>query len=468
MKGRRLLRRLGVVLVCLGTLGAVIVLTLDACGGGTATTSTGVSGGATTSTAGVATSTGPGSSSGSTVANPATTGSVPVASTTAPPASGTTSSYPPAAQSDYTILAANDLGMHCIQPEYSAMMILPPANFLHVQVFRKGGEGAQLVTGGITVEYAVNNLGDPSTHSNFWQYAKDYGFSVDPGKGITGNGLTGSCTLSQDGKYWEATAIPVVPYDAQGNFNAYPTCTVTVKDQSGKVLAVQPTVVVPVSDEMHCDNCHEKTNTFASILGAHDRLSNTTLAADLAQGKRHACNECHADNVLGAKGQAGVKSLSEAMHGFHAAKMATMNTLQESCYNCHPGQKTQCLRGAMAAAGLTCDDAKCHGSIDNVASTIASGRQPWLNEPDCGNCHKNAANANTLYRLSYLMNGPEDMNGFILCESCHNGTHSEWKSMLALDNSIPIYLQGKAGPIGTCTVCHQGSGQVHGGGGGGG
>jgi hypothetical protein len=238
-----------------------------------------------------------------------------------------------------------------------------------------------------------------------------------------------------------------------------------VKDPSGNVLAVQPTVVLPVSDEMHCENCHDKTNTFASILGTHDKLSNTSLAADLAQGKPHACSECHADNVLGAPGRPGVKSLSEAMHGFHAPKMASMNTLTESCYNCHPGQKTQCLRGAMAAAGLTCSDAKCHGPIDNVASTIATGRQPWLNEPDCGNCHKTASSASTLYRHSYLENGPEDMNGFILCESCHNGTHSEWKSTLDLDNSIPIYLQGQAGPIGACSVCHAGSGQLHGGGG---
>ena len=390
-------------------------------------------------------------------------GSVSTTQNTGP--SPTSAQAPAASQSEYTILAANDLGMHCIQPDYSAMMVLPPANFLHVQVFRKGGEGAQLVTQGITVEYAVKNIGDPSAHSNFWQYAKDYGFDVAPGTGITGNTLTGTCTLSKDGKYWEATAIPVVPYDAQGQFNAYPTCEITVKDSSGTVLAVQPTVVLPVSDEMQCDNCHEKTNTFASILGVHDRLSGTTLATDLTQGKRHACNECHADPVLGAPGQTGVKSLSEAMHGFHAAKMPSMDKLEVSCYNCHPGEVTKCLRGAMAAKGLTCSDPKCHGDIQNVASTISSGRQPWLNEPDCGNCHKNASNPNTLYRLSYLVNGPEEMNDQILCESCHNGTHSEWKSTLDVDNSVPLYLQGEAGPISQCAVCHSGSGKMHGGGG---
>jgi hypothetical protein len=446
--------RVGSVAMPAAALVIVLALLLSACGGSPATT-TSTSPGGTTTTAPSA----PVVTSSSTTAGGATSSST---GTT-----GTPASYPPASQSQYTVLAVNDLGMHCIQADYSAMLILPPANFLNVQVFKKGGEGAQLVTSGITVEYAVNNMGDPTAHSNFWQYAKNYGFNVAAGKGITGNGLTGTCTLSKDGNYWEATAIPVVPYDAQGQFDAYPTATVTVKDTSGAVLAVQPTVVLPVSDEMHCDNCHEKTNTFAAILGTHDKLSKTSLAADLSQGKPHACSECHADNALGAKGQAGVKSLSEAMHGFHAPKMATMNTMQESCYNCHPGQKTQCLRGAMAAKGLICDNPKCHGPIDNVASTITAGRQPWLSEPDCGNCHKNAGNPNTLYRHSFLMNGPENMNGFILCESCHNGTHSEWKSTLALDNSIPIYLQGQAGPIGTCGVCHSGNGQIHGGTGGG-
>jgi hypothetical protein len=368
----------------------------------------------------------------------------------------------PASASDYTILAVNDLGMHCIQPDYSAMMVLPPANFLHVQVFKKGGGSADLVTKGITVEYTVKNLGDPSAHIDFWQYAKDYGFDVAPGVGITGIKLTGTMTLSKDGRYWEATAIPVVPYDAQGNFNAYPTCQITVKDSAGNLLAVVPDVVLPVSDEMHCDNCHEKTDTFASILTVHDESSNTTLAADLAKGVRHACNECHADPVLGAAGQSGVKSLSEAMHGFHASKMPSMNKLEVSCYNCHPGEKTQCLRGVMAAAGLTCEDSKCHGTIQNVADTIAQGRKPWLNEPDCGNCHDNAANTGTLYRLSYLSNGPGPMNGKILCEACHNGTHSEWESTLAVDNSLPKYLQGHAGPISDCEVCHEGSGQMHG------
>jgi len=371
----------------------------------------------------------------------------------------------------YVILAANDLGMHCIQKGYSAMMILPPANFLHVQVFRRDGDEAHLITSGVRVTYAVKDMRNVTKHTDFWKYAADYGFKgLKPGKGITGNGLSGTMKLTADRKYWEATAIPVVPYRSDGSFNAYPIATVTVKSRAtGKVLSRLPNVVLPVSDEMHCDNCHGKKNTFRGILATHDRLSGTTLAADLQAGTRHACSECHADPVLEAPGKPGVTSLSLAMHGFHGDKMGT-SPYRNTCYNCHPGVRTKCLRGAMAAAGKTC--ISCHGTEAQVAASIVAGRTPWIDEPDCGDagCHPGYSSnpdpgsytGHKLYRQSYLQNGPEEMNGFILCEVCHNGTHAEWKSLRAIDNKLPIQLQGRAAPIGTrCAACHQGGGKMH-------
>ena len=367
----------------------------------------------------------------------------------------------------FSVFAVNDLGMHCIQGDYSSFLILPPANFLKVQVFRKGGEGAQLVTSGIKVEYEV--LGN--THSadklNFWRYAADYGFDVKPDMGITGMGLKGTFSLSKDGKYWTADAIPVTPFLDNGDYQPYQAARITVKDQSGTVVARQPQVVLPVSIEMHCDNCHG-ADVPKSALQAHDAANGTHLWSDLQAGKRHACAECHQDNALGMPGKKGVLSLSEAMHGFHADKMSKSTVkMAEPCYNCHPGQMTKCLRGSMAAAGKSCSDPKCHGGMARVAGSIKNGRQPWLQEPDCANCHKNGANQGQLYRNSYLVSGPEEMNGKIQCEMCHNGTHSEWTSTLALDNSIPLALQSHTGVIADCKVCHQGSGKIHSGSGGG-
>jgi hypothetical protein len=45
----------------------------------------------------------------------------------------------------------------------------------------------------------------------------------------------------------------------------------------------------------------------------------------------------------------------------------TMQTLKASCYQCHPGQRTQCLRGAMfSGAGAVCQD--CHGQMTQVGT----------------------------------------------------------------------------------------------------
>jgi hypothetical protein len=55
--------------------------------------------------------------------------------------------------------------------------------------------------------------------------------------------------------WYEATAVPITPYDDNGVKNSYPTVKVVAKDATGKVLA-STTTVLPVSDEMKCAACH--------------------------------------------------------------------------------------------------------------------------------------------------------------------------------------------------------------------
>ncbi|HMK42865.1 MAG TPA: carboxypeptidase regulatory-like domain-containing protein [Dissulfurispiraceae bacterium] len=57
----------------------------------------------------------------------------------------------PAKNMNYVIMTWNDLGMHCDQDDYSYFGVLPPFNTLHAQIFRRGSEGADLITSGITV-----------------------------------------------------------------------------------------------------------------------------------------------------------------------------------------------------------------------------------------------------------------------------------------------------------------------------
>ncbi len=375
----------------------------------------------------------------------------------------------PATSMSYVILAWNDLGMHCDQDDYSHFCVLPPYNTLHAQVFRRGGD-AGLMTNGITISYAFPKKTNSTLHTNFWTYAPQFGWNVKPNVGITGTPLAGNMSLDSNGVGFVATGIPITPYDDDGTWDPYGTAVITVKDSSGNVLQTA-NVVAPVSTEMMCSNCHGTTNTQLNILQAHDNHSGTTLAVDQANGIVHLCGSCHQDNALGTTGKAGVPSLSLAMHNFHKDKMNTTatasNTLPD-CYNCHPGPKTQCERGIMARAGKTCHD--CHGDMYGMTNSLLAGRQPWLQEPQCGSCHdaNHAENSNTLYRNSLLQNGPASgMNNRIYCEACHNGPHAEYTTANAADTSITQKFQGDGYWIWNCDVCHSNMSQrsMHGGGG---
>ena len=66
--------------------------------------------------------------------------------------------------------------------------------------------------------------------------------------------------------------------------------------------------------------------------------------------------------------------------------------LQDACYNCHPGKRTKCLRGAMGGGGIVCQD--CHGQMAQVGDDFSDGsgsgqnkRVPWASEPKCQSCH---------------------------------------------------------------------------------
>ena len=86
--------------------------------------------------------------------------------------------------------------------------------------------------------------------------------------------------------YWEVTAIPITPYNDDLSFDPLQVARVTVRNaRTNKVLAVQPKVVVPVSDEMRCDLCHGPVDTAGSILQAHD-AANATHPVRRPAGRR--------------------------------------------------------------------------------------------------------------------------------------------------------------------------------------
>ncbi len=78
-------------------------------------------------------------------------------------------------------------------------------------------------------------------------------------------------------------------------------------------------------------------------------------------------------------------------------------------------------------------------------------RTPWADEPRCGTCHARAGfefeQANTLYRDSKGHMG-------VHCEACHGTPHAITPTATDRDNEQAITVQGAAGTINTCTVCH--------------
>lgn len=124
--------------------------------------------------------------------------------------SGTTATQQ-VSTSNYVLIGWNDLGMHCISPRFKEMSILPPYNNLMVQVLQKG-DPPKIITSGVTLEYSIINNTTVKGKTDFWQYVKQlFGVALPQGVGLTGNRLSGK--MKAVGDHFEATGIPILPYD---------------------------------------------------------------------------------------------------------------------------------------------------------------------------------------------------------------------------------------------------------------
>ena len=352
----------------------------------------------------------------------------------------------PKAADQYVVLTWNDLGMHCYNWDFSDLAVLPPYNTLWAQVV-KVGNPPQVITAGIQVTYYFTNNTYSVGKSNFWTYAQKLfglGAPLPPNIGLTGRGLTGTMSASSD--HFVAEGIPLTEFSdsAPTTRDPYQLARIVARDLGGNLLA-ENTVVAPVSTEMHCDNCHydggvegiRTGKVERNILTLHDQEEGTNLI-----GTRPVlCASCHSSNALGAPGKPGVPSLSNAMHNRH--KEEVPSTL-DGCYNCHPGPTTRCLRDVMSSR-FSMDCISCHGTL----AQVAQNPNPWLNEPRCDTCH-NSGNFNQNQPLYRFSKG----HGGIYCEACHDSTHAIAQSTQPRDALKFIALQGHAGTLDTCTVCH--------------
>ncbi|HMK55225.1 MAG TPA: hypothetical protein VK448_01150 [Dissulfurispiraceae bacterium] len=343
--------------------------------------------------------------------------------------------------SRYTLVAWNDLGMHCMDRDFSVFAILPPYNNLHAQLSDRFT--GKLITSNVTITYEATKDTTGSINStsigktNFWDWVKSlFGVSPSPDMGLAGNPVQNMipAKMSYDSVngYWKAEGIPATPYNDSGNANYYPMVKVVAKDRYGNIIATTKTVL-PVSDEITCVHCHasgtgdpmaqpspdwvydpdQGKDWKRNILLLHDNknIDNATfqqaldkhgysaagLLATADSGKPILCASCHSSNALGTAGFAGVKPLTEAIHSWHGTNAMDDNTGmpmdqttdRSVCYYCHPGSTTQCLRGVMGTAkdtsgNLLLQCQSCHGSMSKVGTP---GRKGWVDLPKCQNCH---------------------------------------------------------------------------------
>jgi hypothetical protein len=342
---------------------------------------------------------------------------------------------------DHIVIGYNDLGMHCMNEDFSDLMILPPFNTVHAQVIRRG-KSPKILTERVRVDYSIPGNTTSFSKTNFWDYDVDlFGVDLPLDYGLTGNTLSGVLTPRHEEGDHVATGIPVTPIKDSGELDAYPLAKL-VASQNGTQIA-RTSTVLPVSWEISCNLCHspeDSSLTGDDILLDHDEMHGTNLIDQ----KPVVCGSCHAQAPLGLTGVPGVASLSSAMHSAHASRMGLV-TLENNCYACHPGFETNCQRDVHFERGMNCTD--CHGGMEAVGNPA---RRAWLDEPKCADCHQRPhfefEEEGKLYRES---RGHHE----IQCAVCHGSPHAITPTVTAADNVQAIIHQGSPGVL-ECTVCH--------------
>ncbi len=350
----------------------------------------------------------------------------------------------------WIVVAWNNLGMHCMDADYSVFATLPPYNTIQAHVIDPSGN---LITSPANIRVTYQGVADPSGSinttsggkTNFWaNIVSLFGVSLPVDTGLLNHNMPGPANAAQPmifdstRNWFIAEGIPLTPYDNTGAKNPYPMMRITASDSLGTVLATT-NIVLPVSDEMNCRACHSSGSGPAArpsagwvndtnperdyrlnILRVHDdrQAGNPTFAAALAArgynaaglyptatgGKAILCATCHLSEALPGTGYQGIPPLTASIHSLHANVIDPANGLalesstnRSACYNCHPGSQTRCLRGVMGNAvaadgtmAIQCQN--CHGPMSAVGSSARTG---WLNEPNCQNCHTGTAVLNS-------------------------------------------------------------------------
>ncbi len=338
-------------------------------------------------------------------------------------------------------------------------------------------------------------------------------------------------TLNATGKVVASTDV-VVPVAAEANCR---NCHLPAPYGNGLATSALAAPATPANDPALGKVLTLASDEWAANINAlrlHDLRHGTKLyvgysATSGVSPKPVLCQTCHYSPALdlaqlGPQSnsllqQAVHETNSRVMHAYHGALMVngsalfpampppndprravaagnppnsfTNGLLQSTCYQCHPGQHTECLRGTMfARSGAVCQD--CHGQMSQVGDDFSRNqphggfilasdyytnpstpRVPWANEPTCGSCHTGDAVSNLTAKAGAIVSpdglrleqaylsgdakatpilptnmrfaeprvatgaakgNPQlfrlsvDSHGGVFCEGCHGPTHAEY------------------------------------------
>jgi hypothetical protein len=388
---------------------------------------------------------------------------------------------PPFAQQRdrFMLLAWSTRGMHTVAEVEGLLSLLPPGNSLRAQLIRRG-KRPEIVNQGVLLTYRVDSFRAGTNRPS---------------------ALKGEMVVDED--LFLADDLVLSPA-ARPDLVPYPVVTIEARDENETLLATTK-VVLPVSAEMGCSNCHGGQTgdrvgltrvTALNILQRHDRLSHTRLLAIARDGQTIRCQSCHADSLVKAAGDPSRLNLSTAIHGFHAGFLRVKGA--DACAFCHPSPPTataSTLRDIHATIGMACTH--CHGTMEDHALgllrqehqagktqaavlmshlrpwaeprvDLIKPRNPWSNQPDCLHCHVDFQTPHTdtlgnswTRDASELFRSRTDDGGRLMCAACHSSPHALYPADnqlgAQLDVLQPLQYQHNRLPLGAnrnCAVCH--------------
>ncbi|MEI6083503.1 MAG: Ig-like domain-containing protein [Verrucomicrobiota bacterium] len=359
------------------------------------------------------------------------------------------------AATNYTVVGWNNLGMHCMDSDYSVFSILPPYNTINAQLIRGINGTASVINAGITITYQA--VADPAGSINTTSAGKGnwYDYMGSPGLiGVTlpvdwglpvpnliyhmpgTNNVPQAMTPETSWNWFVAYGIPVFPTDDALKPNQYPMMRLVARDSLNQVLATTD-IVLPVSDEMNCRLCHlsgsgpdarpsagwvndpnpgrdyrlnilrlhddrqwtNHASLYAAALASNSFNTAGLYATVVIDKKPFICAKCHLSEALPFGPLLGIPQLTTSIHGRHASVIDPRSNLtldadnnRVGCYTCHPGSVTRCLRGAMGKA------------VNPADGSMAM---------QCQSCHGNMSAVGDPTRVGWYKEPT--------CQACHSG-----------------------------------------------